>query len=40
MSSRYGLGGDSDLMRSDIARLFVETYVFADEVSETSQSTN
>ena len=32
MSSRYGLGGDSDLLRSDVARLFVESFVLGDEV--------
>ena len=31
MSSRYGLGGDSDLLRSDVARLFVESFVLGDE---------
>jgi hypothetical protein len=30
MSSHYGLGGDSNLLRSDIARLFVETFVLED----------
>ena len=39
MSSRYGLGGDSDLMRSDIARLFVETYVFTDTSVEALDAT-
>ena len=27
LSARYGLGGDSDVLRSDVARLFVEAYV-------------
>ncbi len=30
MSSHYNLGGDSNLLRSDIARLFIETFVLQD----------
>lgn len=38
LSRRYGLGGDSDVMRSDIARLFVESFVLGDEPLTESDS--
>jgi len=31
MSSAYGLGGDANVMRSDVARLFIEAFVLGDE---------
>ena len=31
LSAEYGLGGDSDVLRSDVARLFVESFVTGDE---------
>jgi len=31
LSAAYGLGGDSDVLRSDVARLFVEHFVTGDE---------
>jgi len=31
VSAAYGLGGDNDVLRSDVARLFVDTYVLGDE---------
>ncbi len=31
MSRAYGLGGDSNVLRSDVARLFIEAFVFGDE---------
>ncbi len=31
LSRRYGLGGDSNVMRSDVARLFVESFVLGSE---------
>ena len=32
LSSRYGLGGDGNVLRSDVARLFVEAFVTGDEL--------
>jgi CubicO group peptidase (beta-lactamase class C family) len=31
LSAAYGLGGDANVMRSDVARLFVESFVVGDE---------
>ena len=31
LSAAYGLGGDNDVFRSDVARLFADTYVLGDE---------
>ena len=31
LSSAYGLGGDANVMRSDVARLFIDAFVFGDE---------
>ncbi len=31
LSAAYGLGGDNNVLRSDVARLFVDTYVLGDE---------
>jgi len=31
LSARYGLGGDSDVLRSDVARLFVESFVTGNQ---------
>lgn len=31
LSAAYGLGGDSNVLRSDVARLFVESFVLGDE---------
>lgn len=31
LSRRYGLGGDSDVLRSQVARIFVESYVVLDQ---------
>jgi CubicO group peptidase (beta-lactamase class C family) len=31
LSAAYGLGGDNDVLRSDVARLFVDTYVLGGE---------
>jgi CubicO group peptidase (beta-lactamase class C family) len=31
LSAAYGLGGDSDVLRSDVARLFIEHFVLGDE---------
>lgn len=31
LSAAYGLGGDNNVLRSEVARLFVDTYVLGDE---------
>jgi CubicO group peptidase (beta-lactamase class C family) len=31
LSRRYGLGGDSDVLRSDVAKLFVDSFVLGDD---------
>ena len=31
LSAAYGLGGDSDVLRSDVARLFIESFVLGEE---------
>jgi hypothetical protein len=31
LSRAYGLGVDANVMRSDVARLFVDSYVLGDE---------
>ena len=31
LSAAYGLGGDGNVLRSDVARLFIESFVLGDE---------
>ena len=32
LSSTYGLGGDNNVLRSDLARIFMEAIVIGDEI--------